>query len=73
MELAEDEATNGDTFRASAYRKAAIAVKQHTVELTTGKEAMTLKGVGRKMGCSGARNGTSQIHTRPTSNDTERH
>ena len=51
VELGDVEKTKGDTIRASAYYKAARAVKAHTAVIDSGKAAAkALEGVGKKIG-----------------------
>ena len=49
-ELERSEKEKGDMVRANAYSKAANALRDHGAPLASGKEAMKLKGIGKKIG-----------------------
>ena len=49
LELAQNEKIKGDNIRAGSYFKAARSVKAHKTPLLSGKQAMELDGVGKKI------------------------
>jgi len=49
-ELADVERVKGDNIRASSYKKAAAAVREHPVPITSGRQAKKdVKGIGEKI------------------------
>ena len=50
LELSRSEKDGGDKMRAMAYLKAVNAIRDHNAPIASGKEAMRLPGVGKKIG-----------------------
>lgn len=48
-EMSRLEYAKGEKYRSSAYKKAAKTVKMHPTQLTSGKEALKLPGIGIKI------------------------
>lgn len=48
-EVAKHYQNREDKYRAIAYRKAAAIIKKHPTTITSGKEAMALKGIGKSI------------------------